>query len=194
MIGTSSASPAATVAGPLLDEATARNALVRALEAFLAEPGMPKDVNERAATHRIALHLEREMRALPRDILGADPSEIFVDCEYNRQGGAPKRLRGLAHQLVRLARRGRRSRVSDTRGTTVFPDVIAHRRGKEGPNLLVVEVKRPNAVAGAVAFDKEKLRLYREEHRYLYAFLVTLGESLSDTEIITVGPSVLGSP
>jgi hypothetical protein len=187
MLDLPNASPVAQGGAPLLDEATAREVLARALEAYFAEPGMPWDVNERAATHRIALYLEREVRALPREVLGADPSEVFVDCEYNRQGNAPKRLQELARRLVRIARRGKRSRVADTRGTTVFPDVIAHRRGEGGPNLLVVEVKRPGAVEGAVAFDKEKLHLYRQEHRYLHAFLVTLGRSMSETEVVAVG-------
>jgi hypothetical protein len=168
------------------DEAVAKFLLTRALEAFFAEPGMPPDVNERAATHRIALHLEREVRALSPEMLGADPAEIFVDCEYNRQGLDAKRLTGLAIGLRRLARRGRRSRVMDTRGTTVFPDIIVHRRGREGPNLMVVEVKRPGAVRGAVALDQEKLRLYQSQHRYEQAFLVTLGRSVADTVVARV--------
>jgi hypothetical protein len=171
---------------PAFDEAVATFLLMRALEAFFAEPGMPADVNERAATHRIALHLEREVRALSPVTLGADPVEIFVDCEYNRQGTDAKRLMGLASGLRRLVRRGRRSRVMDTRGTTVFPDIIVHRRGREGPNLLVVEVKRPGAVRGAVAFDQEKLRLYQTEHRYQQAFLVTLGTSVADSDVAAV--------
>jgi hypothetical protein len=172
---------------PAFDESLAKALLIRALEAFFAEPGMPADVNERAATHRIALHLEREVRALSPETLGADPVEIFVDCEYNRQGTDAKRLTGLAIGLRRLARRGRRSRVMDTRGTTVFPDIIVHRRGREGPNLLVVEVKRSGVVRGAVAFDQEKLRLYKSEHRYDQAFLVTLGTSVVDSHVAAVG-------
>jgi hypothetical protein len=46
-----------------------------------------------------------------------------VDCEFNKDGDDPK--------------------LADVCGWR--PDVIVHRRGKDGPNLLSVEVKKGNA-------------------------------------------------
>ncbi len=65
----------------------------------------------------------------------------------------------------------------------MLPDIVVHRRGPDGPNLLVVEVKISGDDDG-IARDKVKLRRYLTENhlRYRYAALVTyqIGERRAD--------------
>ena len=68
------------------------------------------DANERSITHRFAMYLQA---LLP---------EWQVDCEYNRDGHNPKRVNLPTTQ---------HPDDEDTDAKTVFPDVIAHRRGTD---------------------------------------------------------------
>ncbi len=56
---------------------------------------------------------------------------------------------------------------------TVFPDIIVHRRGRDGPNLLVVEAKKATSRRSS-DFDFVKLRAYRQQLGYLTAAFVVL--------------------
>jgi hypothetical protein len=88
-------------------------------------------VAERALTHKLAEHIQREF------------PEYDVDCEYNKVGeGDPKRLGrfmyetqgGRSNTCHRDCDRCRRNKC------VIFPDIIVHHRGKS-ENLLVVEAK-----------------------------------------------------
>ena len=159
---------------------TARQAhdlVARAIERLRFEDeDLPRDVNERALSHRLAVHLEREVRKLDPRLLGESvaPKDLSVDCEYNRRGDEPKRLHELAARIKAAA--GEIDPVADMRACTVYPDIIVHRRGPAGPNLIVIEVKRAEAPAEAIGWDQDKLALYRTELRYLHAFLVLFGQ------------------
>jgi hypothetical protein len=83
------------------------------------------DVNERSLTHKFAEHLQA--------ILGREWS---VDCEYNRYGTDTKTIEDVK-EIV-----GRSAATDETRAKTVYPDIIVHRRGVEGPNVLVIEAKK----------------------------------------------------
>jgi hypothetical protein len=61
----------------------------------------------------------------------------------------------------------------DTEGTTVFPDVIAHRRGRE-ENHLVIEFKKIK-YGYSDEIDKQKLRAYKVELRYPFTLFVAVG-------------------
>ncbi len=102
--------------------------------------------NERAITHRLAVYLEPLF-----------PS-WHVDCEYNREGAAPKR---------------------NSAGKLVLPDVIIHRR-MTSENLLVIEVKTGPSVQEA-RLDKEKLRDYRRRQGYQHALFVDLNSIYADS-------------
>src|SRR5687767_13186517 len=78
------------------------------------------DVNERTLAHRLAVYLERRLPG------------FHVDCEYNRDGHVPKRLYSMTEETT----------SADTEGTTIFPDIIVHRRGTAGPNILAIELKK----------------------------------------------------
>ena len=103
------------------------------------------DVNERTLTQRLATYLQDEF------------PDWNVDCEYNRDGTVPKRLQALKR-----------------RRKNVFPDIIVHRRGAAGPNLLVVEAKKSTDLnADNQALDYLKLSAYKEEFGYVStAFVV----------------------
>ena len=62
--------------------------------------------------------------------------------------------------------------AEDTEGKTVFPDIIAHIRGKK-QNYLVIEIKKSsNTVSRDI--DLQKLRAYKTDERlnYVHALFV----------------------
>lgn len=109
------------------------------------------DANERAITHRFAMYLQDEL------------PEWQVDCEYNRDGHNPKRV-DLPHLYPT---------DDDTEGTTVFPDVIAHRRGRE-ENYLVIEFKKMKP-GYSDDVDKLKLRAYKADLNYTFTLFIAVG-------------------
>jgi len=129
--------------------------VIRALLRLLCEDThlLTIDANERSITHRLAIYLQ--------DLLPA----WHVDCEYNRKFDAPKRLD--------LTPDGT-AKVNDTNGTTVFPDIIVHRRNT-GVNLLVIEVKKTTSTRKDTK-DLQKLRGFLESecYRYCYALFLKL--------------------
>ncbi len=93
------------------------------------------DVNERSLTHWLAVYLSRLFPGFE------------VDVEYNRNLEEPKRLQLTVDTTT----------ANDIKATTVFPDVIVHRRGSH-QNLLVVEVKKGPRADGTR--DAEKLKAF----------------------------------
>jgi len=90
------------------------------------------DVNERSISHRLAIHLEQEIKDR-----GEAWGGLHVDCEYNRDVGNPK------HPFSKKLNLPERYDVSneDTHATTVFPDIIVHQR-RSTINCLVIEIKK----------------------------------------------------
>lgn len=115
------------------------------------------DASERSITHRIAVHLTSHPRLKAWDI----------DCEYNRSGLKAKRL-GLPPKQVS---------IEESVATTVFPDIIIHRRGASGPNLLVIEAKKKGL---DTSFDESKLAAYRQELQYSYGLLLIVPNKPED--------------
>lgn len=105
------------------------------------------DANERSITHQLAIHLTRHF------------PEYDIDCEYNRNNLEPKKLDGLKKTID----------SDDLNATTVYPDIIVHRRRKSD-NLIVIEAKKRNV---PLEFDRQKLKLYKSELGYKYAYLIT---------------------
>lgn len=138
----------------LPDAFEVRSRLERAVSTFkVREHSLIRwDPSERSLTHRLAVSIEAEFP-------GWD-----VDCEYNRVGRLPKQLKGLVPE---------HARTDDEDADTVFPDIIVHRRGPEGPNLLVVEAKKATSRASADK-DKCKLKCYRNELSYQHAAFILL--------------------
>ena len=76
------------------------------------------NLSERCIAHRFAVHLAAQF------------PNWDVDCEYNRNGDELKEM-PLSDECKALLRKTGR----------VFPDIIVHKRGDEGPNLLAIEIK-----------------------------------------------------
>lgn len=86
--------------------------------------------------------------------------DFDVDVEYNRHGVDPKRLPDLE------ACGGDGDRL-------VYPDLIVHRRGDDGRNLLAVELKKSSNPTPRDC-DLAKLRGLIEDYGYSYCALVTV--------------------
>ncbi len=109
------------------------------------------DVTERALSHHLALYLSQYV-----------PAGFHVDVEYNRHFADPKRL-----ELPPRAALDR-----ELRATTVFPDIIVHKRNSDDANLLVLELKKPGE---PLDYDNLKLRAFRRELYYRHTAHLILG-------------------
>ena len=104
-------------------------------------------LGERCIAHRFAVHL----------------ADVFpnwdVDCEYNRNGHLFKEIR-LTEECRALLRKSDR----------VVPDIVVHKRGASGPNLVAIEIKR--AGQPGKSCDLAKLRGYMCLLGYSYGLYV----------------------
>ncbi|MEO3680204.1 hypothetical protein [Rheinheimera fenheensis] len=126
------------------------SALNDSLNQLLRSDGdiLAMDVNERSISHRLASYLEPLFHGWN------------VDCEYNRNHDDPKRLE--------IRRRNIQS--DDTQATTVFPDIIVHRRGTD-ENFVVIEMKKTSSQKSD-HYDLEKLNAFKEQLGYQFAIFV----------------------
>ena len=92
--------------------------------------------------------------------LRAEFPDWHVDCEFNLEGQ-------------------NRDPKKNSRGTRVRPDIIVHRRGPDGLNLVVLEVKKKTSRVGEKAWNSEidetraKLADYQQTQRYVFPVLLT---------------------
>lgn len=113
------------------------------------------DVNERSMTHKFAEYLQQ--------FFGCNWN---VDCEYNRYGQDTKKV---IEEIVRIV--GKDTLSSDTEAKTIYPDIIVHKRGKNGPNLLVIEAKKDASIAEQ---NKDTQKIKKIKGMYKYKFAVFL--------------------
>lgn len=111
------------------------------------------DATERSLAHHLANYLAKRF-----------PCDLNVDVEYNRHGSDPKRL-NLPH---------REALDYELRATTVFPDIIVHKRGTNSHNILVIELKKPGE---SIDYDGRKLKAFRGELKYQHAAHLILGRN-----------------
>lgn len=113
------------------------------------------NANERSITHKYAEYLQEEF------------TQWHVDCEYNRNGLNSKKLLYFKKTIS----------SDDVDALSVYPDIIIHRRGTN-VNLIVIEAKKSNNYAS----DEDKLKAYKEDLKYKYAFAVKflVGEDLKN--------------
>lgn len=109
------------------------------------------DANERSITFRFAMHLQTHLQ------------DWEIDCEFNRDGVEPKKLGHL----------GLYPDSEDDEAKTVFPDVIAHRRGTK-ENFLVLEFKKSTSRIDR-QIDRQKLLGYKRQLGYAHALFVEVG-------------------
>lgn len=108
------------------------------------------DANERSISHRLAIYIEPYFKGWN------------VDCEFNRNHDDPKRLD--------IQRRDVSS--DDIQATTVFPDIIVHRRGTD-QNLVVIEMKKTTSIEDD-SYDLGKLEAFKNQLGYHYAVFIKL--------------------
>ncbi len=132
-------------------------ALDKAKALFLSREGylLTANVNERSLTHKFAEHLQA--------VVGGG---WCVDCEYNRYGVDSTKILEEVKQIV-----GEYASTDETKARTVYPDVIIHRRGPEGPNLLVIEAKK-NASKAERVDDWKKLHRIKDQYEYTFAAFI----------------------
>jgi hypothetical protein len=141
---------------------------------FQRDANFPDGVNERSITHRLAIYIEEELRAL-----GEGFQHLAVDCEYNRRFGD-----GETKKLIGMYGQGDGG-TTDTEATTVYPDIVVHRRGDDDDNRIIIEVKVRGRPGGAnrVKHDRIKLVLYRLQLKYQHAFFVLLDMTSKNSSI-----------
>jgi hypothetical protein len=105
------------------------------------------DVHETCIAARLAMYLQAEF------------SPYAVDVEYGRNGGVPPKRLSLPVQC------GRKKRG------VVRPDIIIHHRGPDGPNLLVLELKK-SVSTDSPQCDRDRIRAFRSEFRYAFGATV----------------------
>jgi hypothetical protein len=108
------------------------------------------DLSERCIASRLALYLQNEF------------PEHAVDVEYNRDGAVTKRL-GLPEECANYR--------NPNGEALAVPDVIVHRRGPEGPNILVLELKKTTN-RDPRDCDRARVCALREQMGYSFGALI----------------------
>ena len=120
------------------------------------------NINERSVTHKLAEYLQVEFE------------DWNVDCEYNRKEFSAKELELPVKD----------TKSDDLKATTVYPDIIVHKRGKQD-NLLVVEAKKIHCSDSDKEYDIKKLKAFKEQLNYKFAvFLVVGSDKFEEPEFI----------
>jgi hypothetical protein len=143
------------------------NKVVAALHEFYARETylLEKDLGERALTHRLAVHVERQFPGWE------------VDCDYDRLG---ERTLRLPHGTI--------VSTDDHLAKSVYPDIVVHQRAIPN-NLLAIEVRKA-ANHQSVEHDQHKLRTLTDPHlwfAYWIGVLVTLAKKNVASSEIYVG-------
>jgi len=124
-----------------------------------------RDVCERALSHKFAMYLQQMVEKWPE--------KWDVDCEFNRNMKAHG-IDGQKEVDVIEKYYALRPHLGIERTTTVFPDVIIHKRGPGSHNLLVIEMKKSNATKRDIEFDRQyKLPAYIHDIKYRAAAYIT---------------------
>jgi len=113
---------------------------------------LQNDLNECSINHKLACHLQNQFQ------------EWHVDCEYNKDGDKVKSLE-FPNSNVEW---------NDTNAKSVYPDIIVHRRGNNGPNLLVIEIKKSSNKSKR-DHDYNKLEGYVQFLSYYCALFLEIG-------------------
>jgi hypothetical protein len=135
-----------------MEREDARRRLDTALEKLVQEDAylLVNNLGERCISARLAMDLQEEF------------PDHHVDAEFNRDGGIPKQL-GLHDECANY--------VNENGQSLVVPDVIVHRRGPDGPNILVLEVKKTSNPVPRRC-DSRRIHAFCEQFGYEFAALI----------------------
>lgn len=117
-----------------------------ASDAYLLE----HDLSERCIASRLAIYLQQEF------------PDLVVDVEYNRLGAHPKTL-ALPEECANY--------ITKNGEPLVVPDVIVHKRGADGPNLLVLELKKTTNRESRNC-DQLRIKAFQKQLGYAHAALL----------------------
>jgi len=138
------------------------------------------DISERAISHRLAVYLTPQF------------NDFDVDCEYNGNIDADNGRKYIYILNARAKALGLRDINGGDDETTyrgVYPDIIVHKRGKNGAenNLLIIEIKKSSSLVNG-DWDAEKLSRFTSseyENRFDYRFgafvMFNVGERIGFT-------------
>ena len=122
------------------------------------------DIHERSMTHKLAIYLEELFK------------EYDVDCEYNKNISESKKIHDIESEIQKI-RKIEKDEYKDS--VVVFPDITIHKRGNKLKNLLVIEVKKDNAIKNnKEEIDILKLKAYTSKGlNYRYGIYINLKNS-----------------
>ena len=106
------------------------------------------DIHERSMTHKLAIYLEELFN-------GYD-----VDCEYNKNTTESKKIYDVEHKIQEI-KKDTEYEYKDS--IAVFPDIIIHKRGNKLKNLLVIEVKKDNAIKNNKSNFQQQKKCWRRD-------------------------------
>ena len=129
------------------------------------------DVSERCIAAKLASYLQHFI------------PEYFVDVEFNRDGSIPKRL-NLPEECV--------DSVNRDGDAIVIPDIIVHRRGPDGLNVLCVEIKKKNDSRG-LDCDRKRLKALISTLGYQYGALIECQTGASEDNYCSVVEWILSN-
>jgi hypothetical protein len=137
------------------------NKVVTALQEFYAHERFlfEHDLGERALTHRLAVHLEKQF------------SGWEVDCDYDRLG---ERTLRLPHGSI--------VSTDDHLAKSIYPDIVVHQRAIPN-NLLAIEVRKA-ANHQSPEHDRHKLRALTDPHLW-FAYWIGLFLVLGKTSVVS---------
>jgi hypothetical protein len=147
---------------------TELNKVVAALCEFYARETylLDKDVGERALTHRLAVHIERQF------------SGWDVDCEFDRLG----------ERMLRLPR-GTIVSTDEHLAKSIFPDIVVHQRDIPN-NLLAIEFRK-TANHQPIEHDLQKLVALTDPHLWfaywIGVLLILARKNVSRCEVYVGG-------
>jgi len=146
-----------------MEEGEVRDQLEQAVRRLWEEDRylLENDLSERCIAARLAIYLCERF------------PDHDVDVEYNRAGDTPKRL-NLPEECANYWNKNGEA--------LVVPDVIVHRRGSDGPNLLVIEMKKTSNREGWDC-DRRRIHAFREQLRYSFGALIECETAESDVRI-----------
>lgn len=121
------------------------------------------DINERTVTYRLGIYLYAKFK------------EYDVDCEYNRMLDQSGNTTEGDYWVKSLNLSTGNVSGEDDEATTVFPDIIIHKR-KLPINLVVIEVKLAWK-SRKKSFDIKKLKAYKRDLKYKYAVYIEINEN-----------------
>ena len=137
---------------PNMDETDLRDHLEKALRELVERDAelFTWNVSERCIAARLAHYLQNQI------------DDLSVDVEYNRVARTPKTL-NLPEECAKT--------LGDNNEPLVIPDIILHHRGPDGPNLLVIEVKKSTNPCSRNC-DRLRLHAFRGQLHYRFGALI----------------------